>query len=625
MALQRKRWVDHYEKRPVSPSGAGDADVPAMKQPSASPTQPRKMPDFPTAEQIWAEATGWDIGSGSHGEHISNNPSDASNQGTQNNYGFQQETPTKNGLMRSRWAPKARAELDVQLANKRQHVSPEKQMESQTPPSIANKPAYTRQSNDSNGAIGIQPANHDQFRGPKMDIAGPEMNKRHHDSDGWAAAVELALKEENITPKSVSTQDNSRDPINDGVAQRLTAYAIGAATGSRPVAQEIDWNAVREPRKKGCTAELSDDSSLISKRNIEMPCAFTHYIKNWLQSTHQVVATFLSAGIEDHEDCDVDTETGLLISPVIYPGTKRCANPLLPQLNDSSQLHINRALLKVAAKQRRSESFKPKTVEPKKLKPPEPVSLPHDVRIPSHLRPAVRDDMNQVMEIFNNEVATGYGLPDMEPSALPEFLRLFDHCMTEKLVFIVAVEGWHNPNNTAEDKVIGFAVVNVLTRSFLGSYATRSNPCGKLMVVVHHDYRRKNIGGAMFDAVFACSSGGYAPRMGYQFVHGEPPDPKYLRPDTTFPDKAIRLWQSIDVEFIIQTDVTKDLVRAGEEYKWIRKLFEREFCMVLVGHDFQFYKNADKTQRAKWYDRLTFRHYCEGYHIAVGDNDHQNV
>ncbi|KAI0010173.1 hypothetical protein F4779DRAFT_616903 [Xylariaceae sp. FL0662B] len=582
MAQKRQTWIDRYEIQPTPSVGAENTAVKLAGQPSASSTQPRTASHFPTSAQIWDEAMGrahdnasdhGGNGNYTHGD-MSKTRHEVSSQAVQGISGGRGETLPKSGLMQSRWAPETRDRKTLGAS-----VQPKDLKQSFNAEMIGR-------------ATGARPEANTTSVTTNIDILS-------NFSDAGAGS------ERTTQPNN---QQRPRDSLEKHPAQ---------------VWAEQDLNAVR-PSGKEPDGDGSYKSSLDSDQVAVASEYLVAYIKGWVQTTREVVADFLSKGINDHEDCDVNTDTGTLMSPIVYPPTKRSGNPLMSQLNDNSQLHIDRALTQVPAPPKPKK--KARIVEPKKQ--PLPEREPHFVKIPSHLRPAVEDDVEQVMGIYNDEVLAGHTLVDMNPISLVKFRQLFLGTVREKLPFIVAVEGWHNPSDATKGRIIGFVVMDVLTRGIMGSYATYSNPAGKLTVVVHPDFRRNNLCRAMLDTIFACTSRDYKPKLGYQFIQPTPLDHRYIRPYYERPNVNARLWQTIDMEVIIQTDVSKEVVEGGEEFQWIRSFLSQKFGMRLVGHDVKFYKKDDKkhllssdgdsilNHNMTWYDRLTFRHYCEGYRLA---------
>ncbi|KAI0480697.1 hypothetical protein GGR56DRAFT_671789 [Xylariaceae sp. FL0804] len=302
-----------------------------------------------------------------------------------------------------------------------------------------------------------------------------------------------------------------------------------------------DWNAVRQPKKK----KNWDEESLNSQMEVVLSTYLEKYIHTWQNKIPKVKANFLSTESEDmHEDCDVDTTTGLLMPPVKYPASK------MPGPSDDARLQMTTAI--------RIEIMNNK----------------HELRDPARKAAPQPADMEGVATIYNMEVQ-GIKVADRNPVGVDKFHNVLAGCRTQNMPFVVALGGYAEQDKTDYHPVIGFAVVDTATRGIQGAYQTHGDIAGKLIVIVHPEYRHARIGTALMDVIE------YNPRK----------------------------WWYLEVNVHIQSGINEETTRQSEEFQWISKWLEDRFMFLLHAYD----RNALRDSRQEihpWIDRLTFRHDC---------------
>ncbi|KAI0840426.1 hypothetical protein F5Y06DRAFT_294413 [Hypoxylon sp. FL0890] len=339
------------------------------------------------------------------------------------------------------------------------------------------------------------------------------------------------------------------------------------------------------------------------------------YVKHWVQNAHEIIVDDLFPdSVQDPEACDIHPEVGVFMNPVYYPPTKRDGKSV-KGANVTSKIRMIRRMREIAEKkQREIRKMEDQTLaqyneeleagENPKVIQTRGRAGSREIRIASHLRAAKLEDMEQVADIYNMEAEASYKLPDKQPVTSWSFAQIYHACIDHNLPFLVAIDGWYDKKNKKDQRVIGFIVMDIATRGLDGSYETRAAPCGKLTVVVHPEFRRKNICSAMLDAVFTCCSVNYSNRRGYEIVNPDK-DGRHL-----VPQENTRKWHFIDIEVVVPSGASKEATKANKEFKWISEYLTRYFQMQLVYHDEKLFRDDRFDRDHQWLDRLTFRHQC---------------
>ncbi|KAI0526517.1 hypothetical protein F5B22DRAFT_655668 [Xylaria bambusicola] len=407
--------------------------------------------------------------------------------------------------------------------------------------------------------------------------------------------------------ESHDTQKNGvslTDVVPDPRAHWPTETGFANKTSQSVASQFQEWD--RRSQKKS-----SDDISSLTQEEKAVPQYVFDFIDVWRRRAHVVKADFLSQGGDLHEDCDVDTYGGVLMEPVEHPVTKMHELISRDQLEMTSGLLMRQYVAAVARKdphrraQRKAEKQARAAAEAAAAAEPEIVAEPlpnqNEVQIPCHLRPAVESDMEAVAAIYNQEILDGYRMMDTKPVMENDFRRIYGQCLTEKMPFVVAVEGWHGTMDTDHARVLGFALVTAVSRGIAGSYDTLSRRGGKLLIIVRPECRRKRIGTALIDIIITNCTGWHMSKGGYQFVN--------FTHDWISSEFGTnpRKWWYLELEVMIRSAENEVKAREGEEFQWIWNFLEAEFNLLLKHYDEKCFYHEQKMQ---WLDKITFRRDC---------------
>ncbi|RYP07987.1 hypothetical protein DL765_008954 [Monosporascus sp. GIB2] len=372
---------------------------------------------------------------------------------------------------------------------------------------------------------------------------------------------------------------------------------------------EQDWNETRRPKPK----KHWEEDSIHSDMDFIISGSLKRFVEWWVNAIPEVKADFLDRDVPGHQHCDVDTNTGTLIEPVEYPDTFRPPGSLRSQFDRTPQEYINSVLRelqvradRIAQKKSRREIAAIKAARQRVIE--EDVN-PDRVQVDCHLRPATEKDMEGVAAIYNREVNNSYKVVDTQPVTVAKFHELLRCCKAHSQPFVVAVADWHFADmENCENSIIGFCLVDALERGISGSYNTSTKPCGKIIVVVHPDWRQKKLGTALIDVIMASCSTRYTSREGYQWV-STPDDEVHVRPPYNK-----RRWHMLQVEVLVKSGKSKEDVQRGEEYKWILEFLETKFALLLTKHDEKLYYHPSQALGLNhWLDRLTFEHRCRDW------------
>ncbi|KAI1143815.1 hypothetical protein F5Y05DRAFT_7146 [Hypoxylon sp. FL0543] len=408
-------------------------------------------------------------------------------------------------------------------------------------------------------------------------------------------------KETAVVPAEF-TRINQQDKSNDSVGQH--PHLERDFGHEHPV---VSWtegcSATRLDGENYCE-QSSNWGTLNSASNGVTSTYVEEYVMHWVLTVDEVVADIFPNGVKEPEACDIHPERGILLEPIQYPPTKRVVE-VVRGLNDTSQIRINRKMREIAEEEERKARNLEASKKAKELQEAQKRGRAgsRQIRIPNHLRPARLEDMEQVAALYNMEVKASYKLPDKLPVSTYTFVGIHAACVTQNLPFFVAIDGWYDKKKKTQ-RVVGFIVVDILAKGICGSYQTQATSCGKLTVLVHPDFRRKNICSAMLDAVFFCCSMNYSARLGYEIVNPE----KDLR--HMIPKHNPRKWHSLDIEVVVPSGSSKEDTQRSDEFKWISNYLTSYFQMQLVCHDEKLLRDDRLDSSSPWLDRLTFRHQC---------------
>lgn len=237
-----------------------------------------------------------------------------------------------------------------------------------------------------------------------------------------------------------------------------------------------------------------------------------------------------------------------------------------------------------------------------------------DVKIPCHLRPAVKSDVRSVTKIYNQEVRTSHRTVDSHEVSEASFTKIFDNCKQSNAPFLVAVKGWlQSSSGVSPDTIIGFAYVEVLATGIGNSWDTCAATCGRVKLIVHPDYRKNRVGTAMLDVIVSSCSQRHQPYQGYQFINLED-DRRFVRPIDN-----IGRWYKLYIEVFIKSELHSSEKPAIERVKehdewWFCESLETRFCTLLVDHREKLYRHtSDDEKGTYWLDRLTLQHECRDW------------
>ncbi|RYO83342.1 hypothetical protein DL764_009468 [Monosporascus ibericus] len=439
-------------------------------------------------------------------------------------------------------------------------------------------------------------------------------NPLKNDSTPLPLTAEAMLTKFGSCPKDRS---ESGDPMSQVSATGIekpskpARWAPRDIRGETPVElwTEQDWNETRRPKPK----KPWEEDSIHSDMHIIISGSLKRFVEWWADAIPETKADFLERDIPGHQYRDVDTNTGTLIEPVEYPDTFRPPGSVRVQFDLTPQEYINSVLHelqvradRIAQKKSKRETAATKAARQRAIE--EDVN-PDEVQVDCHIRPATEQDMEGVAAVYNREVNNSYKVVDTQPVTVAKFHELLRGCKAQSQPFVVAVADWHFAGmEKSENSIIGFCLVDALERGISGSHNTSTKPCGKILVVVHPDWRQKKLGTALIDVVMASCSTRYTSRQGYQWV-STPDDQVHVRPSYNK-----RRWHMLQIEILVRSGKSKEDVQRGEEYKWILEFLEVKFALLLTKHDEKLYYHPSQALGLNhWLDRLTFEHRCRDW------------
>lgn len=297
------------------------------------------------------------------------------------------------------------------------------------------------------------------------------------------------------------------------------------------------------------------------------PAFVQHFVVSWVSDVpNNIRAEFLQQNIPGHWDCDVDTDTGLLMQPVSYPSAMVDLSQLdqataWRQQNWTSSLLIRRENMRLdRVKNQRlgpPRGWTETTVGPATsgnvIKPDavvkvyEPEPNPHAPRVPCHMRPARKEDMESVRAIYNMEVEHGLQAGDTSPLSLEDFHNIFSTTQELKMPFVVVISGPYQgtaedngaqhakrrnqPRQKSSGQVIAFGYLSVWEPGLAGGMKGRSRMTARVNIYVHRGYQAKKLGHACLDKLLSTVSNRHAAKVasGCEFVNASD-DPVYKYP-----------------------------------------------------------------------------------------------
>ncbi|KAK3322595.1 hypothetical protein B0H66DRAFT_210106 [Apodospora peruviana] len=398
------------------------------------------------------------------------------------------------------------------------------------------------------------------------------------------------------------------------------------------------------------------------------PSFISSFVTAWMADVpDHVYATFLEQKFPEHWKCDVDTNSGRLLSPVEYPDTLVDLATLDPQLsfrrqNFSSSLLIRRKLGQVGengqtgdrkpVKNRRGQAklprlgsvMPPASVEsfgpgiPNRNKVSRVPRSTFSPNIPCFLRPAEKKDMGAVATIYNCEVKDGIQTLDSTPVSVQDIEDIFN--TTEKLgmPFIVAVRGSardlepHKGNAEysiytqlapyvadpldvkQNGTILGFAYLSVWEPGIAGNGNGSSRATARINLFVDPKYRRKKIGFSLLDKLIATVSQRFSSESAYDFVDLSN-SPVYKHP-LGHKRQYFHLYLNYFVKHVHKIEEDSELEREQETYNddfvWVKKLLEEKFNFTEKVR-FESVHRSNKLVQGRpvyWLDSVVFEHTC---------------
>lgn len=145
-----------------------------------------------------------------------------------------------------------------------------------------------------------------------------------------------------------------------------------------------------------------------------------------------------------------------------------------------------------------------------------PTPNPHVPRINIYLRPAVRSDVPQLLEIYNSYVTNTVRTTEIHPITYDDMLARLTDSTDEKLPFLVAVSKSLKVNrevgNTVE-KIVGWAsATDWVNRSAAERFSV------DLEIYVHQRHLHQGVGKCLMDKLIDSTDRGHITRKGYPFT-----------------------------------------------------------------------------------------------------------
>ncbi|KAJ2897975.1 acyl-n-acyltransferase [Zalerion maritima] len=273
-------------------------------------------------------------------------------------------------------------------------------------------------------------------------------------------------------------------------------------------------------------------------------------IHNWRTLTVGDLPQVTSTNLKDNCRCDIDTSTGRLRDPILYPDTH--INPSDNYTECLLARRQNWTANAIVAKETRLKKAKDKGDgrEMEAIQAEWPSYSNASVVVGSspesnvldgqeepretfHLRPANISDMEEVADLYNWEVKHGTSAMDIRQVKVNIFRSMFNSCQRSHLPFIIAAEERGVPvgdNVPLDQNVLGVAVFMPYMTGLSGGWQNGSARTSvKLYVLVDPEYRRQGIGGALLDKALDFLSTKYYGRTVQEWVNVKGEDDTYTQ------------------------------------------------------------------------------------------------
>ena len=187
-----------------------------------------------------------------------------------------------------------------------------------------------------------------------------------------------------------------------------------------------------------------------------------------------------------------------------------------------------------------------------------------------YVRPARREDMSQLAELFNYYIKNSARTTELEPVTSQIMEDRLHTARHDKLPFFVALSRKPVPKKgkktifeaTHYEKVLGYALAQDFSGVTLAERFT-----SELELYVHPDWRRKGIGKSLLDKILEVCDPGWLPRQGYSF---------HCEPDVAHMYGAGGQRDLISLVFVVRHYSN---IKANEEpdYPWIKQWLAENF------------------------------------------------
>lgn len=468
-------------------------------------------------------------------------------------------------------------------------------------------------------------------------------------------------------PSFGSDQSNGGVPFKDvrgSIADELDIVPKGDGTGW---VNKNFWKDYHSP--PGSDDDSSDDS-------FEKGWHYS-FCRDWVKTLSDPPIAFLLW--DDNEtpwECDIDTKDGTMLGPVDYPSTT--VNPedpgtpeeLVRRMSSTAEIKVTMEAEKLRKRMKQREQREQreerrgkhhlgpqwKRVASSTSTPVDRPSTsgrlhhgqapdqttkalvksrqadPREPRIHCYLRPATRDDLPQILDIYNWEVEHGRQALDAKALTLRDIQRLFAECDAYGTPFIVAVGGTpplvptsrgedsalvrfrgpyqqiersrsHNDSEvtpsspSSSGKILGFGLITLPSAGLAGhAHTSVSRFNGKLHLYVEPRSRRLGIGRCVLHRVLLCCSKRLLRADWYKWK-----DPYDSRACAEAGDNA-RNYARVFVEVAS--------FKGDPDFSWRKKLLgEMNFLYV---NTTDLTRKVIRDQNGGWYDNTVWQHDCAG-------------
>ena len=141
---------------------------------------------------------------------------------------------------------------------------------------------------------------------------------------------------------------------------------------------------------------------------------------------------------------------------------------------------------------------------------------PHTPRINIYLRPAVRSDIPQLLDIYNSYIQNSVRPSELHPITHSHMMNRWTESTSEKLPFIVAVSKSAKINRgvgNAVEKIVGWASAT----GWVSAHSIERFTV-ELEIYVHQQHLHQGIGKCLMDKLIDSTDRGHIARKGYPFA-----------------------------------------------------------------------------------------------------------